>query len=325
MTRSNFGELMTPIHKKVFFEAYSDLPKVYVNTFGIDTMNKKQETFQHIGALGTWDTNTEGSDFNLDQLGQEQKVTFTATRYDKSYEVTWELMQDDQYRVFKGEGKGGSAKMMARGLHATEESAAAAVIIGGFSNTGYDGEALFSDQHPTNEASDVDYPSSISPAAQSNLIEGGLSDAKLKEALTLLRLQRDDRGTLIATNAKKLVVSPEWEFTARALINSTLQAGTNNNDINTVPALQIIVWNYLANDDSKPWYVQDDSIENLKFLWREKPIFDSEKIPNKMDYRFYGYCRFDCGYVDWHGLVGSAGIDSDGGGSDGGGGGDGQE
>ena len=310
MTRSNFGELMTPIHKKVFFEAYNEKPKTYVNTFGIDTMKMKQESFQHIGALGKWEENTEGADFKLDQLGQEQKVTFTAKRFDKSYEVTWELMQDDQYSVFKGIGKGGSAKNMARGLHATEEQAAADIIIGGFSNTGYDGVALFSDEHPTNGAQDVTYPETISPEAQSNLITGGLTDAKLKEALTLLRLQRDDRGTLIAANAKKLVISPEWEFTARALINSTLQAGTNNNDINTVPSLKIIVWDYLANDTTKPWYVQDDSIDNLKFLWREKPIFDSEKIPNKMDYRFYGYCRFDCGYVDWHGLVGSAGVDA---------------
>ena len=26
MTRDNFGELMTPVHRKIFFDAYNELP-----------------------------------------------------------------------------------------------------------------------------------------------------------------------------------------------------------------------------------------------------------------------------------------------------------
>lgn len=300
MNRENFGELLTPVHKKVFFESYAEKPKTYDKTFGVDTMNKKEETFPHMGALGTWSENQEGGDFKLDSFTEGETATFVARRFDKSYEVTWELMQDDQYNVFKGTGKGGSAKGLARGLAATEEEEAAKTILNGFAGAGYDGVSLFNDAHPL----------ASSAATCSNMVSGGLSDASLKEALTKMRLQKDEAGVLIAANAKKLVVHPDWEFTARAIIGSTLQAGTNMNDKNTVPGLEIIVWDYLASGDgeTKPWYVQDDSIDNLMFLWREKPIFDSEKISNKMDYRFYGYCRFDCGYVDWRGLVGSKGI-----------------
>lgn len=298
MTRDNFGQLLTPVHRKVFFESYEEKPKTYVNTFSVDTMNAKEETYPHVGALGVWETNLEGSDFKLDNITQGETAKFTARRFDKSYEVTWELMQDDQYNVFKGTGKGGSAKGLGRGLAATEETEAANVILGGFENNGYDLVPLFSDAHPLAD----------SDKTCSNIVTGGLTDEKLKEALTKMRLQVDEAGVLIAAHAKKLIVHPDWEFTARAIIGSTLQAGTNNNDKNTVPGLDIVVWDYLAQGEAKPWYVQDDSIENLKFLWREKPIFDSEKIDNKMDYRFYGYCRFDCGYVDWRGIVGSKGI-----------------
>ena len=100
----------------------------------------------------------------------------------------------------------------------------------------------------------------------------------------MMRLQKDEAGVLVAAHADRLVVHPDWEFTARALIGSTLQAGTNNNDKNTVPHLDITVWDYLYDGDStaKPWFVQDSSMDNLMFLWREKPIFDSEKIENKM-------------------------------------------
>ena len=300
LTRTNFGELLTPVHKKVFFDAYDEKKKQYDKTFKIDEMNAKQATYPHLGSFGQWAENTEGSDFNLSDIAEGDVATFTAKRFDKAYEVTWELVQDDQYNVFKGAGKGGSAQKLARGLAATEESNAASVIIGGFANTGYDGVSLFSQAHPLIDSADT----------VDNTISGALTDENLKAALTKMRLQTDEAGVKIAAHANQLVVHPDWEFTARALIGSELQAGTQLNDANTLPHLSVLVWDYLADDTSgnKIWYVQDTTMDNLMFLWREKPIFDSEKIDNKMDYRFSGYCRFDCGYVEWRGLVGSTGV-----------------
>lgn len=299
LERSNFAELLTPVHRKVFFDSYNKKKKQYTEIFKVDEMHAKEETFPHLGAFGIWAENTEGSDFNQADIQQGEVATFTARRFDKAYEVTWELVQDDLYNVMRGLGKGGSASKLGGGLQATEEEEAAKVIKNGFTEMGYDLTSLFSANHPL----------ANSAKTCSNLVTGGLSDEKLKEALTKMRMQRDEAGVLVAAHADRLVVHPDWEFTARALLGSTLQAGTNNNDKNTLPNLQLVVWDYLAEDgaQAKPWFVQDSSMDNLMFLWREKPVFDSEKIDNKMDYRFYGYCRFDTGYVDWRGLVGSDG------------------
>ena len=298
LTRSDFGQLLTPVHKKIFFDSYDEKKKQYNKTFKVDTMETKEATYPHLGAFGKWSENQEGNDFKVDKITQGDVATFTAKRFDKAYEVTWELCQDDQYNVFKGAGKGGSAQKLARGLAATEESEAAGVVLRGFTEAGYDGTTLFSDAHPLIDSDET----------CSNLLEGALTDAKLKEALTMMRSQKDEAGVWVAAHGDRLVVHPDWEFTARALVGSTLQAGTQLNDVNTLPPLEVLVWDYLAEGEDKPWYVQDSSMDNLMFLWREKPIFDSEKIDNKMDYRFYGYCRFDCGYVDWRGLVGSKGV-----------------
>ena len=93
-------------------------------------------------------------------------------------------------------------------------------------------------------------------------------------------------------------------------MNSILQSGTNNNDANTVPNLNIVVWDYLSDSTgtTKPWFIQDTSLDNLLFLRREEPIFDSERIQKKMDYNMFGYTRYDTGYCDWRGLVGSKGV-----------------
>ena len=64
-------------------------------------MTKKQETYPHLGALGMWAEGHEGQVFNTMDFKEGPKATFVAVRYDNSYELTWELMQDDQYAVFK--------------------------------------------------------------------------------------------------------------------------------------------------------------------------------------------------------------------------------
>lgn len=300
MTRENFGSLLTPIHKKIFFDEYNEVPMKYKNIFKTDKMTGKTQSYPHLGAFGLWSTNTEGSTFNESDFGEGQIASFEAKRYDNSYTLTWELMQDDRYNVMKGIGKGGSAKGLGRSLRATEETDTANVIKNGFSNVGYDGKALFAKDHPL----------ASSDRTWSNLIEGALTDENLKKAMTLMRSQVDEAGIIISASPTQLVVCPELEFVAKAIVNSILQSGTSNNDVNTIPNLKIEVWDYLSDPTgaTKPWFIQDTSLDNLLFLRREEPIFDSERIQAKMDYRMFGYTRYDCGYCDWRGLVGSKGV-----------------
>lgn len=299
MTRNNFAELLTPIHKKVFFDSYNEVPMVYKKIFKVEKMNAKKQTYPHLGAFGLWLQNTEGSKFNHDKFDEGEVASFEAKRYDKAYQLTWELVQDDLYNVMKGIGNGGSAKGLGRGLRATEETETSKVITNGFSNVGYDGKALFATDHPLINSS----------STCSNLITGMLTDETLKLAMTLMRQQKDEAGIIISASAKQLVVCPELEFQAKAIVHSILQAGTNNNDINTIPNIEVVVWDYLSDPTgaTKPWFVQDTSLDNLLFLRREEPIFGSEKIQDQMDYNMYGYTRFDVGYCDWRGLVGSKG------------------
>ena len=295
MTRNNFANLLTPIHKKIFFDSYNEVPSVYKKIFKVEKMDAKSQTYPHLGALGLWEQNTEGSTFNHDKFSQGPVASFEAKRFDKAYELTWELVQDDLYNVMKGLGKGGSAKGLGRGLRATEETETSGVLANGFSNVGYDGKALFATDHPLIDSS----------ATCSNLIQGALTDENLKAAMTLMRKQKDEAGIVIQASAKRLIVSPEQEFQSKAIVHSILQSGTNNNDVNTIPNLEIVVWDFLTGP---AWFLQDQNFDNLLFLRREEPIFDSERIQDQMDYRMFGYTRFDVGYCDWRGLVGGTGV-----------------
>ena len=296
MNRGNFGDLLTPIHRKIIFDAYNSKPEQYTELFSVIDMNKKDETFPHVYGMGTWSTNNEGETFNTDAMEDGPNATLTAVRYDKSYAITWELVRDDLYNVMRGVGKGGSAKGLAKGLKDAIERLCAGIINGGFATACYDGQYLFDNDHPT--------ASTTGGTVVDNLVSGACSDTTVKSALTLLRAQVDGAGMKINCVADILFGAANLEYTIYSILESSGPAGSLSNDKNVLPRLRPVINDYLTDSY---WGVKDSSVENLVFGWRDKPIFDSEKIPNTMDWRMYGYSRFDADAIDFRGMVASNG------------------
>ncbi len=294
LTRDNFQDLLTPIHKKIINDSYNQVPEQYPALFQIGNMVKATETYPHIGAFGLWGTNTEGNTINEDEINEGDTATFTAQRRDKGYSITWELTKDDLYGVLGGRGKGMTAQELGRGLRATLETDAADVINNGFSNTGYDGKALFANDHPLTDSSDV----------LVNLLTGALTPTNLKLAMTLMRQQVNEAGVLIQARGKKLFAGPELEFTVLEITKSTNQAFELSNTKNVIEGLQPVIMDYITGDT---WGIKDPNIENLMFKWRERPFYDSQTLPKTIDFFMYGVTRYDVGYIDPRGLVASQG------------------
>jgi phage major head subunit gpT-like protein len=294
MNRSNFGELLTPVHKKVFFNEYEGLEKQYTKVATVYDMNKAKDTFPHMGALGMWDENNEGNTINETEINEGFTATLEPIRYDQGYEVTWELVRDDLYNVMKGLGNKGSASGLAYGLQARVESSVADVINNGFGNVGYDGTALFSDSHPLADTA----------TSGDNLITGALDTTNLKLGLTAMREQINPAGLKIMARAKELITGPDLEFTALEITQSTLQAHEESNTKNVIQGLSPIVLDYVTGDT---WVLRDPRFQNITLGWRDKPMFDSYQIPKTVDWFYFGYARFVASYVHYLGLVGSAG------------------
>jgi hypothetical protein len=299
MTRDNFADLLTPIHRMIFFNAYAEKPEQYSELFKTITMNKYTETFPHVYGMGAWDSNSEGQTFNTDAMEDGPNATLTAVRYDKSYSVTWEMVEDNLYSEvspLKGYGTNGSAQALGSGLRTKIEQICAAVINGGFAAACYDGQYLFDSDHPT--------ASSTGGTTDSNLGSGALTDTTLKAALLTLESQIDGAGNKINAVADKVFGSASLRYTIYEILRSGNIAGELSNTSNTLPAMRPVINNYLT---AGYWGVMDSSFKNLLFAWRSMPIFGSEKIANTMDYRFYGATRFDADAVDYRGIVASPG------------------
>ncbi|RAV22207.1 Mu-like prophage major head subunit gpT family protein [Paenibacillus contaminans] len=294
LTRDNFQELLTPIHKKIIADEYAMIPEQYPTIFKVGTMDKKDQTYPHMGAFGRWSQNTEGNTINEDEMSEGEVASFEAQRRDKGYTVTWELTKDDLYGVLGGRGVGGSAKQLARGLRNTLERDAANVLNNGFANTGYDGAALFSNSHPLVDSSSVG----------DNLTTGALTPGNLKLGQTLMRNQVNQAGIKIQARAKRLITGPDLEFTALEITKSTNQAFEMSNTKNVIEGLLPIVMDEIDGDS---WFLQDPNIDNLLFLFRERPWYDSQKLQKSVDFFMFGFTRYDVGYCDYLGLVGSQG------------------
>ena len=296
---SNFGKLLAPGLRKIFFETYGEVPEQFSKIYKVNKSTKAKETDYGLGAFGDWSqraTNLDAVDYDTLSAGLER--TYTHKAFTKGFMIERELYDDEQYRQINK-----FPAAMARSGRAFVEKEAAKTMANGFLNARavYDGKALFSAAHPL-----VD-----SVGLGNNLMTGELNDANLKLAIQMMHETVDEAGNLINATPKKLVVPPALEFTAKTLVNSSQTAGGQLNDINTLKgALEVVVYDFIgeaAGGSDTAWYLIDPALCELNFFWRIKPEFKWDEDFDTFVAKYRGYMRFSYGVSDWRGIVGSLG------------------
>lgn len=300
----NFGKLLYPGLRKIFFETYDEIPEQFPKIFNVQTSNSATETDHGMGAFGDWEERTsEVSTVAYAKIKDGGEVTYKHKAFTKGFMIGRELYDDEKYGQMKK-----MAKALARAGRAKVEKDAITVLTKGFKGTsgafkGRDQKELFHDAHTL-----VD-----STKTCSNMVTGALSRETLKEGLKLMRTQLDEAGNLIQMKATKLIIPPALEDEARRILHSTQVNGTNDNDTNEYlrsAGLEIVVMDYLgeeAGGSDTMWFLQDGSRHELNFFWRVKPEFKNEEDFDTFVAKYRGYMRYSYGFSDWRGMVGSKG------------------
>ena len=300
----NFGKLLYPGLRKIFFETYDEIPEQFPRIFHVETSNSATETDHGMGAFGDWTERTdELSPVAYAKIKEGGEVTYTHKAFTKGFMISRELNDDEKYGQMKK-----MAKALARAGRAKVEKDAITVLTKGFAGDdgafkGRDGKELFHDQHPL-----VD-----STKTCSNLMTGPLNEVNLKKAIQMMASQLDEAGNLIQMKATKLIVPPALEDTALRLLHSSQLPGTELNDTNEYlkNRLQVVVMDYLgatAGGSDTAWYLQDGTRHELNFFWRVKPEFKNEEDFDTFVAKYRGYMRYSYGFSDWRGMVGSKGL-----------------
>ncbi|HSQ90152.1 Mu-like prophage major head subunit gpT family protein [Romboutsia sp.] len=296
----NFGKLLEPGLRKIFFETYQEIPEQFSKVFNVNTSSKAKEVDYGLGAFGDWTaraTNLSPVDYKTLDPGLERVYTHKA--FTQGFMIERELYDDEQYKQIQK-----FPKAMARSGRASVEKNAFTLFVDGFTTNGYDGKALFAVDHPLLNSANVG----------SNLVVGELSRDTLQTAIQMMREIPDEAGNLIQFKADKLLVPPALEDTARRILHSTLVSGGDLNDTNeylTRQDIKIEVLDYLgsvAGGSDTAWFLQDSKRHELNFFWRKKFEFKWEEDFDTFVSKYRGYCRYSYGYSDWRGIIGSTGI-----------------
>lgn len=299
----NFGKLLEPGLRKIFFETYDELPEQYSRIYNMETSNKAVEYDWGMGAFGDWTQRASQFDeVDYKTLSPGLERTYIHEAFTQGFMITREMYDDDQYRQIEK-----LPKAMARSGRAKVEKDAMIPLLNGFDKVNqpiYDGEALFSAAHPLLD----------STGTCTNLATGVLNDVNLKNAIKVMKETVDEAGNLVQMKATKLIIPPALEDTAIRLLKSTQIAGGELNDTNKFLnsyGIEVVVMDYLsaaAGGSDTHWFLQDGSRHELNFFWRVKPEFKWEEDFDTFVAKYRGYMRYSMGVSDFRGLVGSTGV-----------------
>ena len=296
----NFGKLLEPGLRKIFFETYTEVPEQFSKLYKMNTSKKAKEHDYGLGAFGDWTERATGlSEVDYETISPGLERTYTHKAFTKGFMIERELYDDEQYRQINK-----FPAAMARAGRAFVEKEAAKLFNRAFlvANATYEGKALIGSGKVLLDNSSV---------TGTNLASGALTDANLKAALQVMRGTVDEAGNIIGLMPNKLIVPPALEFTAKTLINSTLLPGSPNNDSNVIKgALDVVVYDYIgaaAGGSDTAWFIMDSGRHEINFFWRIKPEFKWDEDFDTLVSKYRGYMRFSYGVSDWRGIVGSLG------------------
>lgn len=289
--QGNFGRLLEPGLRKIFFETYKEKPEQYSKILNVLTSKKAIETDLRAGGFTQWNSKGSMDSTEFQDPTGTDTVQYKHVTYSKGFQIEKEMVDDEQYNVINK-----MPKALARSARSTIEEHGASIFNNAYtaSATNYKGEALISATHAR-----------LDGGTTSNFVGNyALTEANLELAMKLAREQVDETGLKIQMNPNLLIVPGALEFTAEKIAKSVQLPGTNNNDINPMRGrFQVIVLDYLT--DPTAWFLLDSQLHELNFFWREKINFKSTNDFDTDMAKYKGRMRYSFGWSDHRGVIGA--------------------
>lgn len=292
--RANFGPLLAPGLREIFFDKFDSYPTQYTELFNVETSTRKYEDDYGVSGFGLVPEKPEGVGIFYDDPIPGYSKRYTHSTFALGFRVTRELYEDDLYGIIRKMPKG-----LGKSMRLTVEIDGANVLNNGFTagaTAGPDGVALFSATHPLTGGG---------TSSNTLAVAADLTETSLEQAIIDIAATTDDRGLLQMIKGKKLVVSPSMAWTAARLLKSTLTPATPNNAINPAEGIMpFIVNNYLTDTDA--WFIYGDE-HQVNWFWRRKPDFEQGNDFDTEDAKYKATARWSNGFSDWRGVYASPG------------------
>jgi len=298
ISRAQLLKELLPGLNALFGLEYARYGEEHKEIYETETSERSFEEEVKLSGFSAAPVKNEGSAIAYDNAQEAFTARYTHVTIAQGFSLTEEAIEDNLYDSLSGR----YTKALARSMAYTKQVRAASVLNTGFTAaTGGDGQPLFSASHPL-----------VSGGTNSNIpvTPADLNETSLEAAVIQISLWTDERGLLIASKPRKLIVPPALQFVATRLLETELRVGTNDNDINAIKNNGSIPEGYTINHyltDTNAWFLCTDVPNGMKHFVRTP-------LQNSMDgdfdtgnVRYKARERYSFGFSDPLGMFGSAG------------------
>ena len=269
--------------------AESVIPKL----FNVASSSKAVEYDLSVGGFADWQEYKGAIEY--DEHEQGFRTSYTHKQFARGFKVERALVDDDQYNVINKQPRGLALSAMRK-----REKDAASVFNNAFTAAyaGGDGLNLCDGSHP------------VSPSNAAVLDNEGttaLSYDAIVSTRELMRAFVDDRGELVQVNPDLLLVPPELEEEAYAIVKTMNKVDITDYHANFVASklTNVIVWDYLT--DANNWFLIDSQLAKMYLNWFDRVPLEFAMDPTSdftLEARFRGYMRYSYGWSDWRWVYG---------------------
>ena len=298
ISRSQLVKELEPGLNALFGLEYGRYDAEHAEIFETETSDRAFEEEVMLSGFGNARVKSEGGSIVYDNATETFTARYTHETIALGFAITEEAVEDNLYDRVSAR----YTKALARSMANTKQVKAANVLNNAFDPnfTGGDGVELCSTAHPLVAGT---LSNELATAAD-------LNETSLEQALIDIAAFTDERGLLISTQGRKLIIPSELQFVAERLTQSQLRVATADNDINALRNMGMIPEGYVVNHyltDPDAFFIKTDIPNGFK-LFQRSPIRTSmEGDFDTGNVRYKARERYSFGFSDPRCVFGSPG------------------
>ena len=298
ISRSQLVKELEPGLNALFGLEYGRYDAEHTEIYETENSDRAFEEEVMLSGFGNARVKSEGGSIIYDNATETFTARYTHETIALGFAITEEAVEDNLYDRISAR----YTKALARSMANTKQVKAANVLNNAFDPnfTGGDGKELCATDHPLVAGT---LSNELATAAD-------LNETSLEQALIDIAAFTDERGLLISTQGRKLIIPSELQFVADRLMASANRVGTADNDINALRNMGMIPEGYTVNHylvDNDAFFIKTDIPNGFK-LFQRSPIRTSmEGDFDTGNVRYKARERYSFGFSDPRCVFGSPG------------------
>ena len=299
ISRAQLLKELLPGLNALFGLEYAKYGEEHKEIYETETSERSFEEETKLSGFSAAPVKNEGSAIAYDNAQEAWTARYNHETIAMGFSITEEAVEDNLYDSLSAR----YTKALARGMSYTKQVKAAFVLNNAFSSSVVygDGVSLCNTAHPL-----------VSGGTNSNRpsTAADLNETSLENAVIQIAAWTDERGLLIASKPRKLIIPPNLQFVATRLLETSLRVGTTDNDINALKNNGSIPEGYTVNHfltDTNAWFLCTDVPNGLKHFVRTPLANSMDGDFDTGNVRYKARERYSFGVSDPLGIFGSPG------------------